>query len=58
MGKTCLIRPRRSASSKFRRPELDATTATSDDVLLPLDTGAHIGTFAKSESLERRDDML
>jgi hypothetical protein len=51
MGKTCLIRSWRSEISKLRRPKLDATTAKHDDVLLPVDMGAHMGNFCKIPSL-------
>jgi hypothetical protein len=47
VGQSILIRPWRSASSKFMGPEHDAETATHDDVLLPVDMGAHMGTFCK-----------
>jgi hypothetical protein len=47
VGQSSLIIPWRSASSKFMGPEHDAETATHDDVLLPVDMGAHMGTFCK-----------
>jgi hypothetical protein len=46
-----LIRPWRSASSKLMGPELDAETATHDDVLLPVYPGAHRGTFLQNQHL-------
>jgi hypothetical protein len=50
VGLISLIRPWRYASSKFRVPDCIAATTTNNDVPLPADMAACVGTCSQNKS--------